>query len=112
MELPITMDPNLYGTVLNKGLIEGFTRYTVLGLKERLYLIDVSLDNLINKVVLLGGSDLKWTDTLVSGGAIMREIQKSTMYFLDGELILRKQVLSGSAFKKMKTEKEISNRNT
>jgi hypothetical protein len=55
MNLPITMDPYSYGKVLNKGLIDGFTRYTVAGIKNRIYLIDASLDNLTNKVTLLGG---------------------------------------------------------
>lgn len=116
MNLPITMDPYLYGKVLNKGTspLEGYIRYTVSDIKNRLYLIDQSIDLLINKVTLLGGSELNWIDTIISdilgNDGFKREIQKSTIYFVDGEIVLRKQLLSGAPFKKMKTEKAINNR--
>ena len=92
MNLPISMNPLDYGTILAQTVIDNMTRFIVTS-NKRVFQIDVSLDKLVNKVTLLGGSDLKWTDTLLTGEVIMREIQKSTMYFLDGELILRKQVL-------------------
>jgi DNA polymerase type B, organellar and viral len=63
-----------------------------------------------HKVSLLGGADLNWTDTKVSEDCFKREIQKSTIYFLDGEVVLRKQVLSGAPFKRMKVAKSINNR--
>ena len=107
MELPITMDPQEYGNVRSKEVMKGFIRYIVIGLKGRIFEIDAY--DLVNQVTLLGGSELKWTDTYTSIGAFKRDIYKSTIYFMDGEVILRKQQLSAKYFNKMKTEKEIKN---
>jgi hypothetical protein len=103
MNLPVTMNPSEYGEILATFSIEGFTRYIVKNI-TRTFKIDVSLDNLINNVTLFGVSDLKWIDTFVSDGCFKREIQKSTIYFLDGVEILRKQTITGKPFKNLKVE--------
>jgi len=101
--LPITMNPSEYGTIIVKSIMDRFTRY-ICSLNTKIFQIDVSLDNLINKVTLLGASELKWSDTFVSEGCFKREIGKSTIYFLDGVEVLRKQQLPSKAFKKSKVD--------
>jgi hypothetical protein len=104
INIPVTMNPSEYGEILAVNTIGEFTRYIVTNIKKT-FKIDVSLDKLVNKVTLLGVSDLKWIDTVVSEGCLKREIQKSTLYFLDGELILRKQILPVKSFKGIKEDK-------
>jgi hypothetical protein len=101
MNLPVTMNPSEYGEIRSIQNTSSYTRYIVRSLTNKLFEIDVSLDKLVNKVTMLGASDLKWTDTSLSDGSFKREIQKSTIYFLDGEIILRKQVLPVKPFRKL-----------
>ena len=74
---------------------------------KKVFEIDISLDGLINKVTVLGASDLKWTDTKLSEG-FKREIGKSTIYFMDGEAILRKQLLPAKPFRKLVPDKKLT----
>jgi hypothetical protein len=64
MELPITMLPSEYGKILHSStiLIEGESvqRFTIVN-GPKSYLIDVYNDGLLNKVTILGASDLKWS---------------------------------------------------
>jgi len=106
MNLPITMVPSEYGVVVGTAKFDTFTRYFVNN-NKKLYQIDVSLDGLINTVTVLGVSDLKWIDTSLSGGGFKREIGKSTIYFMDGEVILRKQTLPAKAFNKSSVERKL-----
>jgi hypothetical protein len=114
MDLPITMIPEEYGILLSKpSLYDTFSRYFVQSTTTkgvRIYQIDVSHDKIRNEVTILGGSDLKWIDTVVSEsvGCFKREIQKSTLYFLDSEIVLRKQLLPSKAFKKGTLDHKIS----
>ena len=105
LNLPISMNPSEYGIIVSKSNIEGYTRYIVRDIKK-IFQIDVSIDQLINNVTLFGVSDLKWTDTKLSD-VFKREINKSTIYFLDGEIILRKQILNAKPFSKVKPEKSL-----
>lgn len=108
LNLPITMDPSEFGYIVTKpALYETFTRYIV-NFNKKLFQIDVSLDELINKVAVLGSSDLKWIDTRLAEG-FKREIGKSTLYFVDGELILRKQLLNAKPFRKLSLDKSLTN---
>jgi hypothetical protein len=104
MNLPITMEPGDYGKILLSKVIDNFTRFIVSSGKL-LYQIDVSLDNLINKVTILGNIDLSWTDIKLDDG-FKREIGKSTIYFLDGEIVLRKQILPAKPFKVLREREE------
>ena len=114
MDLPITMIPEEYGILLSKpSLYDTFSRYFVQSTSTkgvRIYQIDVSHDKIRNEVTILGGSDLKWIDTVVSEsvGCFKREIQKSTLYFLDSEIVLRKQLLPSKVFKKGTLDSQIS----
>jgi hypothetical protein len=87
--IPISMDPNDYGKILVSNTVDSFTRYIVSD-GSRTYQIDQSLDQMTNKVLILGSSKFGWTDTKLEIG-FMREIGKSTIYFADGEIILQKQ---------------------
>jgi hypothetical protein len=91
IKLPISMDPINYGTIRSKSLIDNDnTRYMVRN-NNKVYEIDVSQDQLINKVSLVGSSGLEWTDTKISDEIIKRELGKSTFYFLNGETVLVKK---------------------
>ena len=104
MNLPLTMNPSEYGRILGQIVIDGFTRFFVSN-NNKTFQIDVSSDRLVNNVTLLGASDLNWIDTFVSEGCFKREIQKSTIYFLDGVEILRKQTLGAKPFRRLNVDK-------
>ena len=89
------MNPEDYGTILTREILEGFTRFIVQSIRNKIYQIDVSNEGLTNKVFILGGLDFSWTDTLISAkyNLFKREIGKSIIYFLAGERILTKKVL-------------------
>jgi hypothetical protein len=95
MALPISMNPNDYGKVLVSNIIHDgvtFERFIVVN-GNRTYQIDV-MEGGVNRVTILGNIKLSWTDTRVHGGEtnlIKREIKKSSIYFLDGEIVLRKK---------------------
>jgi hypothetical protein len=107
MNLPITMNPYEYGTIRSKINMELFTRYIVKSVSNKIYEIDISLDNLTNTVTLLGASQLKWIDSVISENCFKREIGKSTIYFMDGEIVLRKVILPAKPFKKLNVEKHL-----
>jgi hypothetical protein len=106
LELAITMVIEEYGAIRAITKYDTFTRYIVKN-GPRYYEIDVSLDELVNKVTISGQSDLKWTDTLLPEGGFKREIGKSTKYFLDGVNVLNKQMLPAKPFKVLKADKNL-----
>lgn len=107
--LPISMNPLDYGTlILNNQIVvdgESINRFVVKN-GRRHYQIDSTLDGLVNKVTILGASDFKWTDTALIEG-FHREIGKSTIYFLDGEIVLRKQLIPSKPFRKLSSDKNL-----
>ena len=113
MNLPISMDPSDYGDVRQSSIIEkegvSYERFTVIN-GTRIYEIDRSLDGNQNKVTILGAINLSWTDTKIDTDIFMREIKKSTIYFMGGEIVLRKQQLPAKPFKKLhENDKVITN---
>jgi hypothetical protein len=94
-----SMNPLDYGQLRSNSIIDGVNRFIVIN-GTRTYEIDISLDGLTNNVTILGSSDFKWTDIALTEG-FQREIGKSTIYFLDGEIVLRKQQLNAKAFNKV-----------
>jgi len=108
MNLPISMIPSDYGTVIGTTVFETFTRYFVTN-NRKVFQIDISFSGLVNNVTVLGLSDLKWIDTKFSESeGFKREIGKSTIYFMDGEAVLRKQLLSAKPFKNLKEVNNLS----
>ena len=102
IKLPISMNPNDYGILLSQSVVDGFNRY-ITTLNKKVFQIDQTLDLLVNNVTILGGSELKWTDTIVNDdGTFKREIGKSTIYFLDGIALLQKQILAAKAFRRFR----------
>ena len=92
IKLPVSMNPNDYGTIRGKSKIDNYIRYFVRNINSnRIYEIDVSLDGLTNKVSIIGASDLSWIDTKLSDEVFKREIGKATFYFMGGELVLIKK---------------------
>ena len=102
LELPVSMIPSDFGAIISISKHETFTRHIVTN-GPRIYQIDVSLDELVNNVSILGSVQLNWVDTkLAFDVGFKREIGKSTKYFIDGVNVLNKQVLSGKAFANIK----------
>jgi hypothetical protein len=100
------MNPSDYGSIRSETQMDGFIRYIVSS-NKRIFEIDISNDKVINNVTILGLSDFKWIDTIVSEDCFKREIGKSTLYFLDGEIILQKLQLNSKPFKVRSIEKDI-----
>ena len=65
------------------------------------------LSLLTNNVRIQGAINLSWVDTKISDDVFMREIKKSTIYFMDGVVVLRKQTLNT---KPLKYEEIIKNK--
>ena len=107
MILPSTMNPSEYGEIIldNYVQLEGEYFHRFVAVKgDKTYQIDVYNDGLINKVRILGNINLSWIDTKIGeiGTDIFkREIKKSTIYFMDGEKVLRKQELNAKPFKRL-----------
>jgi len=115
MNLPITMNPSDYGEILASEFIEldgvSYHRYIVRN-GSKIFSIDRTYDKTINKVTILGAADLSWIDTKLnehSGDVFKREIKKSTIYFMDGEIVLRKQVLPAKPFRRLQVDKTLVN---
>jgi hypothetical protein len=99
------MKPSDYGIIKDVINKEGYIRYYVISPIKKLYQIDIFSNK--NIVTLLGASDLMWTDIKISETLFKRIIQKSTLYFMDGEIVLRKQELPSKEFRSFKVEKRI-----
>ena len=104
MNLPVTMNPLNYGILEVSKIIEEngkvFERFIVTN-NNKTFRIDVFEGGKINKVTILGTINLSWIDTKISEEIFYREIKKSTIYFMDGEIVLRKKELSAKPFKKL-----------
>ena len=103
MNLPITMKPAVYGRIIISNIIteEGvtFERFIVEN-GNKTYQIDVIENGQVNRVRILGAINLSWIDTLLSEeqDLFKREIKKSTIYFMDGEVVLRKKEIPCKPF--------------
>jgi hypothetical protein len=102
IKLPISMNPLDYGTVLTNTIVNNLTRF-ITTTNKRIFKIDQTLDKMINYVTILGTSDLKWIDTKLSDNSFKREIGKTTIYFLDGEIILQKKELNFKSFRRFRS---------
>jgi hypothetical protein len=115
MNLPITMDPSKYGEIRLSNIIEEksvvFERFFVVN-GNKTYQIDVyeTIKGQINNVTILGNINLSWKDTGLSTDSnyFKREIKKSTIYFKDGLITLRKKELPAKAFRKLLVDKELN----
>ncbi len=110
LKLPISMNPSEYGEIRSNSYVqingESIQRFIVKN-GNRWYEIDVNSNTNVNKVSITGNMSLNWTDTLINDSIIMRDIKKSTIYFMDGEIVLRKQILSAKAFKVLRQENKL-----
>lgn len=120
IKLPISMNPNDYGILLTKEIMDGFTRYIVTS-NKRIFQIDRYFDKMINIVTILGLTDFKWIDSQLPEGmehliydkniekaneynSFKRRIGKSILYFYGGELILQQKELNYKPFKKTRNK--------
>jgi hypothetical protein len=119
MNLPISMDPRDYGEVLilNNYIKDKEGQWIYRSIIEsgtKTYKIDTSKDLMVNTVRIQGAIDLEWVDTRLSSDiedsyTFKREIKKSTIYFMDGEVILRKQLLPAKPFRNSVKDSKIKN---
>lgn len=104
IKLPISMNPKDYGIILSSSIIDEGAhaiQIYITTINRRVFQIDVSIDNAINNVTILGASDLKWTDTqLGEDNYFKREIGKTIIYFLKGKIVLKKYLLNAKPFRK------------
>ena len=110
MNLPITMDPLYYGEIEAREVNIDSIKYIIRSSTNKFYKIISNLNATINNITLLGAADLKWTDTFVSVGCFKREIGKSTIYFLDGVEVLRKQIIPSKPFRKTNVDKYLQHK--
>jgi len=116
MNLPVSMSPTDYGEIQASEFfkINGITyhRYIVYN-GSKIFRIDRSLDRSHNKVTILGNIDLSWIDTKLNEHSVedifTREIKKSTIYFMDGQVVLRKQILPAKAFRRLQADNTLVN---
>jgi hypothetical protein len=106
------MNPSDFGEIIlsNQIKLDGelVNRYIVeKGIRS--YIIDSTLDNKVNKVRIQGAIDLSWTDTYISNDVFKREIGKSTIYFMGGERILLKKVISAKAYTPIAVNSSLNN---
>ena len=102
--LPITTIPSEYGEIRSSMYIQiksDLVHRFIVNSGTKNFQIDVSSNGLVNKVNILGAINLSWVDTILGEGLFKREIGKSTIYFLDGEILLRKQILPAKAFRNL-----------
>jgi hypothetical protein len=118
LNLPISMDPRDYGTVLvlNNFIFENdqWIYRSIVRSGTRIFTIDISKDLMTNKVRIEGAVALEWTDTRLSNDledsyTFKREIRKSTIYFMAGEIVLRKQHLPAKPFRMMAKDRKLTN---
>lgn len=111
LNLPISMNPRDYGTIMVDNVIqvngETIHRFNVVN-GNRSYLIDVSNNGLVNNVTIQGIVDLSWVDTHISEGIFKREIGKSIIYFMGGERVLTKKLLNAKPFRKVAVDTELN----
>jgi hypothetical protein len=118
MNLPISLDPRDYGKVLvlNHLTLENdkWVYRSIVESGTKTFRIDISKDLMVNTVRIQGAIDLEWVDTRLSSDiedsyTFMREIRKSTIYFMDGEVVLRKQMLPAKPFTKLVPDRQLTN---
>jgi len=115
MNLPITMDPFKYGEVRVSNIIKTedsiFVRYIIVK-NNKTFQIYVYNEGMINKVTILGNINLSWIDTKLNHEEFYyfkREIKKSTIYFLNGETVLRKKEIPSKSFRKLQKDTVLMN---
>jgi hypothetical protein len=114
LNLPISMNPGDYGDIRSSSYVEldGVTYHRfIVKNGNKTFEIDRSLDRSHNKVSMWN-IDLTWIDTRLTDlgtDIFMREIRKSTIYFMDGEVVLRKQILPAKPFRKLQIDNKINN---
>ena len=91
--LPVSMDPKDYGTVRGEVKVsEDTVRYFIKdNLKNRTYEMDVNTVKGVNNVTIMSAAETNWVDTKIDEITFKREINKTTYYFLDREIVLVKK---------------------
>lgn len=111
MQLPLTMDPHKYGTIISESSIDGkaeanIYRYVVEN-TGKIFVIDVSNDGNINNVQIKGAIALSWIDTKISGTTFKRELNKNILYIKDGVVAVKSKELNAKPFTHIKIDKKL-----
>ena len=112
--LPITMIPSEYGEIQSDSYVtvDGIEYHRFIVVNDtKVFRIDRSLDRSHNNVTVLGAAGISWVDTCINNSTniFKRDIKKSTIYFMDGERVLRKQILPAKPFRKLSVDSKGSN---
>ena len=102
MALPISMNPEECGKIVSTTDNQDGSQQVIVDDGKRVFSFSINSSKTQNTVSLLAGAELSWIDTKLEGGghnSFIREIGKSTIVFLDGEAIVRKQELAGKPFR-------------
>ena len=104
MNLPMSMNPSDFGNIIVDNYIQlnGESIHRIItDSGNRNFQIDVNSNGMINTVTVLGPINLTWIDTKINDDLFKREIGKSTIYFMDEEIVLRKQQLPAKPFRNL-----------
>lgn len=109
--IPSSMDLDAYGTIINSELN---TKHEGLDVNKfivtegnRVYQIIKSLDSKTNFVTILGGGEHSWVDKKENNELFVREINKSTFYIKNGEIIIKQKQLNAKAISLLAPQKEL-----
>lgn len=115
MQLPLSMNPADYGTIINTQDMGDKVRYVVQDSQNRVIQIDVygtndNTSSRYNEVYYLAPVDLKYVDTLaLIGNGFTRQIGKDTQ-FIDhtGVVVYKEKEIPAKPFNKINLDKKIS----
>ncbi|BDI12847.1 DNA polymerase (mitochondrion) [Phanerochaete sordida] len=111
LKLPTSMNIDAYGTVIATELNikhEGLEVNKFIVVKDNyVFQINKSLDSKTNFVSILGASRISWVDTKINNDVFTREINRSTFYIKNGEIIIKQKVKNAKPFQPLAPQKEL-----
>lgn len=114
MQLPLTINPEDYGTIMMDKDMGKFTRFLIQDSENRWIQID-QYKNIFgvthNEVHYKAPVDLKYLDEVTMTG-FKRTIGKDTQYIVKGEVVFKEKEIPAKPFNKINLEKKISDPST
>jgi hypothetical protein len=109
MQIPLTMNPSEYGTILHESHDTDKSKYTI---SDGNNVFILESDKVSNNVSIPKPNNLKWTDTKLSDNIFKREIMKDTLYVQNGEVVVKEKQLNAKPFKSVALDKQKFNNNS
>jgi len=97
LNLPMSMNPSDFGNIIldNHIQLNGESIHRlIVDSGTKTFQFDINNDSTVNKVTVLGAINLSWKDTRVNDDLFKREIGKTILFILGGEIVLRKKLLN------------------